>query len=114
MKPFFYHSDILDICTENHLTADEIFSKLKKIHPKVWISTVYRNIEELVKNWKLKKIHNIGKKALFEKNKWFHIHLIDEKTWKIIDKDCKNLNLNLPEWFQAKDIEITVKWEFIK
>ncbi len=114
MKPFFYHDDILDICTENHLTVDEIFKNIKKTHPKVWISTVYRNIEELVQNWKLKKITNIWKKALFEKNKWFHIHLIDENTWKIIDKDCEILNLNLPKWFQAKDIEITVKGEFIK
>lgn len=114
MKPFFYHNDILNICTENHLTADEIFTNLKKIHPQVGISTVYRNIEELVNKWELKKITNLWKKALFEKNKWFHIHLVDENTWKIIDKDCENLNLNLPEWFQAENIEITVKWKFIK
>jgi len=95
MRPFFYHNDIIKICTETHLTADEIFGKLKKIHPKVWISTVYRNIEELVEKDKIRKITNLWKKALFEKNKWFHIHILDENTWKIIDKDCKTINLNL-------------------
>jgi Fe2+ or Zn2+ uptake regulation protein len=69
MKRHYYHEEILKICDNKHLTAEEIFEKLKKKYHQVGISTVYRNVEELTKQGKLKKITNIGKKAVFEKNK---------------------------------------------
>lgn len=114
MKKPYYYDDILKICSDNHLTVDDIFSELKKIYPSIWISTVYRNVEDLVKRWKLKKIKNIWKKAYFEKNKWFHIHLLDNKTWKILDLEPDDFNIKLPENFKVEDMEITILWEFIK
>jgi len=114
MKKPFYYEDILDISTNNHLTVNDIFSKLKKKYPSIWISTIYRNVEELVGKGELKKITNISKKAYFEKNKWFHIHIFDKKTWNILDIEPKNFNIDLPENFKYDEIKITIIWEFIK
>lgn len=47
MKTHFYHSDILEICTRNHLTVESIFEKIKVLHPQAGFSTIYRNVEEL-------------------------------------------------------------------
>jgi len=113
MKKPFYQEDIIEICNNNHLTVDEIFSILKKKHPSVWRATVYRNVEDLVKLGYLKKITAIGNKAVFEKNKGFHAHIYNEKTWELIDFDLKlqDLKLLLPEWFKMSDVEIIIKWE---
>lgn len=113
MKKYFYHNDIIKICDWNHFTADEIYHKLKDIHPKVWVSTVYRNIEELTKLWKLNKITNVWQKALFEKNKWFHMHIFDKSSQKLIDVDIDSLNIPLPDNFKVDDIELVIKWEFV-
>jgi Fe2+ or Zn2+ uptake regulation protein len=49
MKTHAYLLNIKEICRNNHLTVDDIFEKLKKSHPKVGRSTVYRNVEEMTK-----------------------------------------------------------------
>ena len=114
MKTPLYQDDILDICTDKHLTVDEIFSRLKKIHSSVWRATVYRNVEELVKSWKLNKITNIGTKSVFEKNKWFHMHIFDEKKQNLIDMNIDKLDIPLPKNFKVNNIELVVKWEFVE
>ena len=114
MKKHYYYDDILKICKDVHLTADEVFTELKKKYPNVWISTVYRNLEDLTKKGEIKKITNIWKKAYFEKNKWFHIHIFDKANWKIIDFDPKNFNISLPENFKVDEIALSVVWKFEK
>ncbi len=113
MKRHYYTKEIINICDNNHLTVEEIYKKLKEIFPNAWKSSVYRNVEQLAKKWELKKIIWIWKKAYFEKNIWNHIHLIDEKTGKIVDID-KNINLSwLPSDFNISNIDIKVFGEFI-
>jgi len=111
MKTPYYQDDIIKICDNNHLSVDEIFVRLKKIYPNVGRSTIYRNVENMVKDGKLRKITSLWDKALFEKNKWFHIHLFDEKTKKLIDLE-EEINIKLPENFEISDMEIIIKWTF--
>lgn len=113
MKKHYYTDEILDICNKKHLTADEVYSELKRKYASVWISSVYRNLEDLAKKWKLRKILWVGKKAYFEKNIGYHIHLIDTKTEKIYDIDIKDLScIGIPYDFDADDIDIRVFWTF--
>lgn len=113
MKIHYYTKDILDICDKNHLTADEVFFLLKKKYSDVWLSSVYRNLEELSEKGLLNKINWVGKKAYFEKNIWFHIHLVDKKTGKIVDYDCFDLSsLNVPKNFNIEFADIKVFWGF--
>ncbi len=108
MKRHYYTEDIIKICDMKHLTVEQIFEEISKKFPEAGKSSIYRNVEELAKNWDLKKVIWIWKKAYFEKNNWNHIHLIDEKTWKIFDLK-QNLEIkNLPKNFQTSNIDIKI------
>ena len=113
MKTHFYTEDIVNLCHEKHLTVDEIFEHISKLYPNAWKSSIYRNVEELCDEWKLKKVTWKSKKTYFEKTKKDHIHLIDSETWKIIDLDIENFpNFNLPKWFEIQDFDIKIFWKF--
>lgn len=109
MKLHYYKNDILQVCDKKHLTVEQIFVKLAKKYPEIGKSSVYRNVEEMVESWELRKIVWIWKKAYFERNCWNkHIHLIDEQTWAIFDID-NNIELsNLPKNFQVSNVDIKV------
>lgn len=112
MKIHYYKNDILDICDKKHLTVEEIFMELSKIYPEVWKSSIYRNVEEMVESWDLKKIVWLEKKAYFEKNNGNHIHLVDEKSWEIFDLE-ENIKIkNLPKNFKVSDMDIKIFWKF--
>lgn len=114
MKTHFYTEDIINICDNRHLTVDEIFEKISQIHKSAWKSSIYRNVEELVMKWKLKKITWIWKKTYFEKAKEPHIHLIDEESWNIVDVDINDIpDLNLPKNFKINNIDIKVFGKFM-
>ena len=114
MKTHYYKEDILEICKNKHLTVEEIFSELSKLYPEAWKSSVYRNVEEMVKDWELKKVVWVGKTAYFENTKHKHIHLIDKNTWEIFDLDENLKILNLPKNFIVSDMDIKIFWEFKK
>lgn len=112
MKVHYYTNEIIDICDCNHLTVTDIYTKISEKYPEAGKSSIYRNVEELVEEGKLKKVVWIWKKAYFEKNKWNHIHLIDENTGQIKDLD-QSINIpNLPKDFKVSDMDIKIFWEF--
>ncbi len=116
MKKHFYLEDILNICDHNHLSANEIYTQLKKKYKDLSKASIYRNIQQLVKEWKLNEIKIKNKKnSFYEKNIWTHIHFIDQ-NWNITDIDLsnQNININLPKWFQKNKIEITIYWNIEK
>ena len=79
VKTHFYQKEIKKICTHQHLSVEEITRQLKEKFPKAGLSTVYRNVEELVVTKDLKRL-TIKKKSFFEANIGAHAHLIDKKT----------------------------------
>ena len=113
MKTHYYKEDIINICDKKHLTVEEIFEEIKEKFPWSWKSSIYRNVEELVKSWDLKKIIWVWKKAYFEKNIWNHIHLIDKNTWEIFDLEEKVEIKNLPKNFKTSNIDIKIFWSFV-
>lgn len=112
MKTHYYTNEIVEICDCKHLTVAEIYDYISSKYPEAGKSSIYRNVEELVERWDLRKVVWIWKKAYFEKNKWNHIHLIDTNTWDIKDLDqCVNF-WNLPKNFKISDMDIKIFWEF--
>ena len=112
MKKHYYKEDILKICDNRHLTVEEIFNEIYSKFSEAWKSSIYRNVEDMVKKWDLRKVVWIWSKAYFEKNKWNHIHLIDNNTWEISDlHQCVNIT-SLPKNFKVKDMDIKIFWEF--
>lgn len=115
MKTHFYTDEIIKICDNKHLTVDEIFEIISKKYPNAWKSSIYRNVEELVNKWSLKKVIWASKKTYFEKVKNHHIHLIDESTWNIIDLDIEKIpDFTLPKDFEVSNYDIKLFGKFKK
>lgn len=112
MKTHYYREDIMKICDKKHLTVEEIFEELSKIYSDAWKSTIYRNVEDMVEAWDLRKVVWVGKKAYFECNCGSHIHLVDINTWEIIDLPEEIIISNLPENFKVKNMDVKLFWEF--
>jgi Fe2+ or Zn2+ uptake regulation protein len=97
------------------MSAADIYNEILKASPNASQSSIYRNIEDMVKKWELKKLDWLGKKAYFETNTWNHIHLVDQSTGEIIDIDIDILKLNIPNIpknFKTHTLDIKVFWEF--
>lgn len=114
MKKHFYTDDIIHICHNNHATIDDIFTELQIKFPDVGKSSVYRNISELIHQWKLKKIIWINNISYYEKFVEDHIHLIDEKTGVITDLKMWNFyfDKNIPSNFNINSMDIRIYWNF--
>ncbi len=109
MRVHKYKNEIANICYHKHLTTDDIYDKLKKIYPKVGISTVYRNVDEMVKEWTLKKLMWTGSKAIYEKNIGTHAHFVCKKTGRVYDIDIEKIKFkNLPKSCKVQDMDIRV------
>ena len=114
MKKHFYKNEIAKYCLHQHLTVDEIFEYINKKYPQAGRSTVYRNVEELVKEGRLKKIAGAGQKFVFEGKVEAHAHLICRKTNKIKDIPFpKDSIKNIPENFKVEDLDINIYGEFV-
>jgi len=111
MKKHLYKQEIINICYKKHLTVDEIFDQISQLYPKIWKSTIYRNVEELVQTWELKKLEWASTKTIYEANIWNHAHVVCTQTWKILDIKIEDLNIqNLPTDFEVKNIDIKIYW----
>ncbi|RLD16035.1 MAG: transcriptional repressor [Caldiserica bacterium] len=84
---------ILDVFrrVKGHLSADEVFLRLRKNYPNIGIATVYRNLDYLHKNGFLSRFQFGNNKASYELSERFlkgakhHHHLICTKCGKVID-----------------------------
>ena len=86
-----YKKEIKKICTHQHLIIEDIVKKLREKFPKAGLSTVYRNLDEMVSNWELVKLKVLWWKWVYETNIGQHWHLIDNKTGKITDIDISKI-----------------------
>lgn len=116
MKTHFYIESIIEICNNKHLSVDEIYEAVSSEFEDVGKSSIYRNVEELVKKGKLTKVTGVWKKTYFEKTKNPHAHLIDEETWEIFDIEEWSLGQcftwNLPANFKITDMDIKIFGKF--
>lgn len=109
MKKHFYHSVILTITSDTHLTVEEILAKVLEQYPNAGKSTIYRNVEELAEVGELQKIKGVGNKAYFERMKTPHAHLINTSTGTITDLPLPALPKNmLPAGFNVEHVDIRI------
>ncbi|HRI35721.1 MAG TPA: transcriptional repressor [bacterium] len=109
MKRPVYREAILEACTLHHLTAEEIFERVRADFPRVGFSTIYRNVEELAGSGSLRKISGIGKKALFERVVHDHnAHFVDRETGMVYDLALSREQLcaMLPPGFSAESVDV--------
>ncbi|MBT3198801.1 MAG: transcriptional repressor [Phycisphaerales bacterium] len=57
-----------------HPTADEVYSRVRKVLPNISLGTVYRNLEILSQTGMVKKLHIGSEQRRYEKNQKRHYH----------------------------------------
>lgn len=73
------------LSSNEHLTADNIYDRLKESNPNLSLGTVYRNLTQLEEHGYIKKINIPGDPVRFDGNTEEHHHFICEKCGKIFD-----------------------------
>ncbi len=68
-----------------HLTADQIYEKLKIDHQNLSLGTVYRNLNQLVEHEMLRRISLTGSPDCFDRRHHEHQHLVCRECGKVID-----------------------------
>ncbi len=113
VKIHMYKKEIKKICTHQHLVIEDIIKRLREKFPKAGLSTVYRNLDEMVADGELIKLKVLWSKWVYETNIGQHAHLVDNKTGKIVDVDISRLDTSfIPKDFCAENVEINIYWEF--
>jgi len=73
--------------SDNHPTADYIYSKLKKNYPGLSLGTVYRNLSLLSEKGLIQKISIPNHSDKFDKKLYQHAHMICDACGEVYDID---------------------------
>lgn len=71
--------------TKTHPSAEWIYNELKPKYPKLSLATVYRNINELVKENKVVSLGKVLDKERYDGDTSIHTHAVCAVCGKIID-----------------------------
>ena len=109
-----YAKEILDIinASTDHLTAEEVFFKLKANNSKVVLATVYNNLGSLVKSGDIRKIAMAGGSYRYDKI-IRHDHLVCVTCGKISDFTFEDLTKSLEKQSGIKIISYDLKISYI-
>ncbi len=100
--------EIVDKLT-GHLTADQIFSELKKSYPSVSLATVYNNLNKLCEADMIRRVSMEGSPDRYDRIAK-HDHLVCRKCGKLTDICFEDLTASLKkqlgEDFLAYDLKV--------
>ena len=91
-----YEKDIFAIIntSRDHLTVEQIFQKLRKIHPQVVLATVYNNLNRLLEEELIRKVSVEGMPDRYDRMKK-HDHLVCKCCGKLSDITLEDLTASL-------------------
>ena len=93
-----YEKEIFSIINNSreHLTAEQVFHKLKEIHPKVVLATVYNNLSKLTEAGLIRKVPVEGASDRYDRIEK-HDHLVCKYCGKLVDTTFRDLTELLRE-----------------
>lgn len=91
-----YEKDIFAIIntSRDHLTVEQIFQKLREIHPQVVLATVYNNLNRLLEEELIRKVSVEGMPDRYDRMKK-HDHLVCRRCGKLSDITLEDLTASL-------------------
>ena len=91
-----YEKDIFAIIntSRDHLTVEQIFQKLREIHPQVVLATVYNNLNRLLEEELIRKVSVEGMPDRYDRMKK-HDHLVCRRSGKLSDVTLEDLTASL-------------------
>jgi Fe2+ or Zn2+ uptake regulation protein len=89
LKATFQRMHILHVIDEaGHMSIEDIYEEVTKVHPSLSLATIYKNIELMVEKGVVVEVPIIGKKSKYELAKEDHIHLVCVECGTVEDKMC--------------------------
>ena len=89
LKATFQRISILEVIDRNgHMSVEDIYEEVIKVHPSISLATIYKNIILMVERTVLVEVPITGKKPKYELSKADHIHLVCTECGEVEDKMC--------------------------
>jgi Fur family ferric uptake transcriptional regulator/Fur family peroxide stress response transcriptional regulator len=89
LKATFQRMHILHVIDEaGHMSIEDIYEEVTKVHPSLSLATIYKNIELMVEKGVVVEVPIVGKKSKYELAKEDHIHLVCVECGMVEDKHC--------------------------
>lgn len=91
-----YAKKILEIinASHSHMTAEQIFERLRETHPTVVLATVYNNLNRLCEENRIRKVSVEGMPDRYDHIQR-HDHLVCKKCGRLLDIDLGDLTTQL-------------------
>lgn len=81
--------------SKKHLTADELYERVKKYMPRISLATVYRNLEILSDASMIRKLEVSGRQKRFDSELEDHDHIYCVRCHRIENLDIGDNEVNL-------------------
>lgn len=109
-----YAGSILDIInkSQEHLTAEQVFFRLKKAYPNVVLATVYNNLNALCREGKIRRVSAEGSPDRYDRVQK-HDHLICSRCGKLSDVSFADLTGELEKQLGDSIISYDLKVLYI-
>ena len=109
-----YEKDIFAIVntSREHLTVEQIFQKLRDIHPQVVLATVYNNLNRLLEEGLIRKVSVEGMPDRYDKMKK-HDHLVCKRCGKLADVTLEDLTASLKKQLGSDFLSYDLKVFYI-
>ncbi len=110
-----YSTLILNIInsSDDHLTAEQIYLKLKETSSKIVLATVYNNLNTLYESKLIRKVIIEGSPDRYDKNIIRHDHLVCKQCGRLSDIVLKDLTVNLEEEIGEAILSYDLKVSYI-
>lgn len=109
-----YEKDIFAIinASREHLTAEQVFHKLKESHPKVVLATVYNNLNRLLEAELIRKVSIEGMPDRYDRRQK-HDHLVCKYCGKLADAKFEDLTASLREQMGEEFLSYDLKVYYV-
>ncbi len=89
LKATFQRMNILEVIEKSgHMSVEDIYEEVIKVHPSLSLATIYKNIILMMEKGVLVEVPIAGKKSKYELAKVDHIHLVCTECGEVEDKPC--------------------------
>ena len=83
--------------SKGHLSADELYERVKKFMPRISLATVYRNLEILSDAGMIRKLEISGRQKRFDSELVDHDHIFCVQCHRIENLDMDKSDVTLPD-----------------
>jgi Fur family transcriptional regulator, ferric uptake regulator len=92
--------------SKQHLTADELYEKVKKIMPRISLATVYRNLEILSDAGIIAKLEVSGRQKRFDHEVHEHDHIYCVECHRVDNLDLDRESIRAVGWNSDKGYSV--------